>query len=158
VNTEKWAAWADIVASVAVVVTLAFLIVEVRQNTLTVERQIRLERQSRMIDPYLDSQEFRQIYTRIKATDGREPTVAAFAETYSLADEEAVYWVRHLDVIWTGLEADFLQNGPSPELDGLVRALLSFPDGRLYWRYSGSTDGRFTASFTRHVAGLARPN
>ena len=126
-NTEKWVAWAEITASIAVVATLLFLIYEVRQNTLAIERQMRLERQGRLIDPYMASKEFREIYTAIKVKDGQEPRVAAFAEHYSLTPEQAVYWVRHLDQIWTGLEADFLQNGPSRDLHSILEGMLMFP-------------------------------
>ncbi|HEX5789196.1 MAG TPA: hypothetical protein VFY03_13520 [Woeseiaceae bacterium] len=157
-KTEKWAAWAEISASVAVVVTLLFLVFEVRQNTLAIERQIRLERQGRLIKPYMESPEFREIYTAIKAKDGQEPRVAAFARHYSLSPEQAVYWVRHLDEIWTGLEADFLQNGPSPELDSMLFGMKSFADGRLYWEVAGAEEAmRFSPRFVEYVNAIRQP-
>lgn len=152
-DTQKWVAWAEIVASIAVVVTLVFLTYEVRQNTMAIERQTNLDRQSRLIDPYLESPLFRSVYAKIKAKDGREPRVAAFIGRYDLTDEDAVLWVRHLDENWTGLETDFLQFGSSDELDDLISGFLKFPDGALYWDVSMKT-GRFSQAFRNHVESL----
>lgn len=152
-NTQKWAAWTEIVSSIAVVVTLVFLIYEVRQNTVAVERQTFLDRQSRLVGPYLNSKEFRSIYAKIKNLDGREPRVAALADRYDLTDEEAVYWIRHLDENWVGLWADFQQYGPNDELDELISGFLGFPDAMLYWDQAMKS-GRFSQAFREHVESL----
>lgn len=154
-NTQKWAAWTEIVASVAVVITLVFLIYEVRQNTAAIERQTYLDRQARLIDPYLESPEFRTIYTKIKKKDGRERQVETFVNTYGLTDAEAVYWVRHLDENWTGLEADFIQFGPNEVFDNLIIGVLSFPDAALYWR-NASESSQFSGEFKDYVESLRR--
>ena len=140
----------EIVASVAVVITLVFLIYEVRQNTAAIERQTVLDRQSRLVEPYLASPEFRNVYTIIKKKDGREPRVEALKDRYDLTDEQAVLWVRHLDENWTGMEADFLQYGPSLELNELIVGFLNFPDARAYWEAS-LDDGPFSPDFVEHV-------
>jgi hypothetical protein len=142
-----------VVASVAVVITLAFLIYEVRQNTFAIERQTVLDRQSRLVDPYLTSPDFRAVYTKIKAKDGRELRVEALIDRYELTDEEAVLWVRHLDENWTGMEADFLQYGPSRGLDALIIGFLTFPDAKAYWEAS-LNDGPFSPAFVEHVESL----
>lgn len=151
---KKWAAWTEIVASIAVVVTLAFLIYEVRQNTAAIERQTFLDRQARLVNPYMESPEFRTIYSKIKNKDGREPRVEAFINHYGLSDEEAVYWVRHLDENWSGIEADFAQFGPSDEIDEMIIGFLRFPDAELYWE-SVSQTRKFSAAFREHVQSLA---
>ena len=152
-DTQKLANWSEIVASVAVVITLVFLILEVRQNTDAVERQALLERQARLINPYLASPEFRSVYVKIKEKDGREDNVAAFIDYYDLAHGEAVLWVRHLDENWSGLEADFLKYGESDDMNALITGFLSFPDARLYWLTSASAD-RFNPEFRSHVESL----
>jgi hypothetical protein len=143
----------EIVASVAVVITLVFLIYEVRQNTVAIERQTVLDRQSRLVDPYLTSSDFRAVYTKIKEKDGRESRVKALVDRYELADEEALLWVRHLDENWKGMEADFLQYGPSPDLDRLIAGFLTFPDAAAYWEAS-LKDGPFVTAFIEHVESL----
>jgi len=152
-NLQKWTAWTEVVASITVVITLVFLIYEVRQNTAAIERQTYLDRQTRLIDPYLNSAEFRSVYSKIKSKDGREPRVQAFVDRYGLTYEEAVYWVRHLDENWRGLEADFTHYGPSAELDALTVGLLSFPDALLYWE-SALESGNFSDAFRKHVESL----
>lgn len=152
-NTQKWAAWMEIVASVAVVITLVFLIYEVRQNTVAIERQTVLDRQARLVEPYLTSPDFRAVYAKIKEKDGRELRVTALIDRYGLTDEEAVLWVRHLDDNWTGMEADFLQYGPSPDLDELIAGFLNFPDAEAYWEAS-MKDGPFSTAFMEHVESL----
>ena len=155
-NNEKLAVWAEVVASIAVVVTLAFLIYEVRQNTVAVERQTYLDRQARLLEPYLESQDFREIYVKIKNRDGLEPRVQHFVDTYALSVEEALYWVRHLDQNWRGFENDFYRYGPNAGLNGMITGFLSFPDGRLYWDSAAQTAG-FSDEFVNHVESL-RPS
>jgi len=152
-NTRKWATWMEIVASVAVVITLVFLIYEVRQNTLAIERQTILDRQSRLVYPYLSSGDFRAVYAKIKVKDGRELRVKALIDRYELTDDESVLWVRHLDDNWKGIEADYIQYGPSPDLDGLIVGFLNFPDAKLYWE-SSVKEGVFSTPFVDHVESL----
>ncbi len=149
-RTKDWATWAEIVASVAVIITLIFLVYEVRQNTKALERQTMLERSSRLVGPYMSSGEFRAIYAKIKRKDGREESVAAFVDSYGLSDEEAVYWVRSLEQNFAGVAADYYRDGPTAELERLFTGLLSFPDAMLYWRVQGSK-GVHGAEFTAYA-------
>lgn len=152
-DTQEWAARAEIVASLAVIVTLGFVIYEVRQNTAAIERQTTIEREARIVEPYLTSPEFRRVYASIKDRDGPEPIVGAFMDEYDLAVEDAVYWVRHLEQIWTGLEADFHYMGRTDDNGGLIVGLFAYPDNRLYWSMSGSK-GRHGADFVTYVEQL----
>jgi len=152
---ERWAHWAEIGASAAVVVSLLLLVQQVRQNTVMLERQIALDRSTAFNAPFLEDSPLPDILERIKAVDGREPVEAALMARYDLDYAEAVRWVRHLALVWTALEADFIANGRSASLDGVAWALLGSPDNRLYWENGAPqvTDGDFRG----YVAGLRTP-
>lgn len=137
----KWAQWAEVVGTFAVVATLIVLILEVRTNTDAIQRQAQLDRDMRLLEPYLNVPDLPDIFAKIKDHDGaHEPQVRAFADTYNLSNREAVLWVRHLDMIWAGIEADYDYYGPSPSLERQMSALLAYPDQRLYWSsYPGIT-------------------
>jgi hypothetical protein len=130
---ERWAHWAEIGASVAVVASLLLLVQQVRQNTVMLERQIALDRATAFNAPFLDDSPLADILGRIKVVDGPEPVEEALMTRYDLEYAEAVRWVRHLALVWTALEADFVANGRSDPLDGVAWSLLGSPDNRLYW-------------------------
>jgi hypothetical protein len=130
---ERWAHWAEIGASVAVVASLLLLVQQVRQNTVMLERQIALDRATAFNAPFLDDSPLADILARIKVVDGPEPVEEALMTRYDLEYAEAVRWVRHLALVWTALEADFVANGRSDPLDGVAWSLLGSPDNRLYW-------------------------
>lgn len=132
-KVERWTQWAEIVASVAVVVSLVFLIQEVRYNTAVMERQAVMDRAAVVNAPFLGESQLPSIIAKIKAVDGPDPAVSAFVEQYDLSYEEAVRWTRHLSLIWIGLEADFIASGLSPRLERTTRGLLQSEDHQLFW-------------------------
>ncbi len=142
---EQWSHWAEIVASVAIVISLIFVLLEVRYNTVILERQASLDRAQAFNAPYLNDSPLPGILAKIKAVDGMEPLEAALMERYDLTFEEAVRWGRHLSLLWTVLESDYRANGGSPELAGVAHALLGSPDNQLFWDNGAPqvTDGDF---------------
>lgn len=153
-NTKlgRWAQWAEIIASVAIVISLVFLILEVRYNTALLERQAVLDRTEAFNSPFLGDTVMPSILTRIKAVDGFEAMEQALVERYDLTYQEAVLWVRHLAVLWTVLEADYRVNGRTPALEGVAWSLLGSPDNQLYWDHGAPqvTSGEFRG----YVAGV----
>ncbi len=150
---QEWAHWAEITASVAVVVSLVFLTGEVSENTLALERQAIRDRSAAVNTPYLNDSQIPAIAVKIKAVDGGwRPLVQAYVERYSLTYEEAVIWVRYQSVYWTGLEADFILDGESLALKNRVKSLLSWPDDQMYWEYGGGQVS--DASFIEYVERL----
>ena len=138
---ERWAHWAEIVSSFAMVATLIFLIQEVRGNTQALDRQITLDRVSAVNAPFFSAPELASVLARIKAVDGALPGPQAYAERYGLTSEEAILWDRHLTLLWMGLEADFRYRGSSATVEAWVRDLLSSGDNRLYWQANRSWHG-----------------
>ena len=121
------------ITALAVIISLIVLILEVRTNTAAIERQSRLDHISMLTQPFLDDVEMGLVLAKVKGVDGREDLVSALMEVYDLTDVEASSWNRHLYSIWGAIEADYLYSGPD-FVDGNVRALIVFPDAKLYWQ------------------------
>ncbi len=153
---EKWAHWAQITSSLAVVVTLVFLARGLHENTLALQREAALERAYAINSPFLTSSKLPEILTKIKAVDGPNPAEQAFMDRYGLSHEEAVVWGRHLGLIWSGLEADYLLNGESQALRSRIEMLLRFPDNQLLWEQGAPqvSDAGFQAYVERVRTGL----
>jgi hypothetical protein len=149
---RQWAQRIEIVASLSVILTLVFLILEVRGNTSAIERPITLDRWVSVTDVFINNSDLAETYVKIKAVDGVEPLVQAFIDRYALSAEESVRWTRGLMRVWGGLHADYLYSGPSQSLERQVRGLLSFPDNELFWRY-WIAPGGLGDDFNSYVAG-----
>lgn len=149
---EKWAHWAEIVASGAVIVTLVVLVQEVRGNTRALERQADLDRAAALTTPFFEAPELASILAKIKSVDGADPVVQALSDRYGLTSEEAILWERHLWRVWLEHEADFSRTGPSGELQAWIKGALATPDNRLYWDLRGPASG---PGFRALVDGLA---
>lgn len=130
---EQWSHWAEIMASIAIFVSLIILVQEVRYNTLVLERQAVLDRAAAFNGSFLESSPLPGILTRIKTVDGFEPLEQALVERYDLTYEQAVQWGRHLSLLWTVLEADYRTKGPSDALGAIAYGLLGSPDNQLFW-------------------------
>lgn len=149
---EQWAHWAEIVASVAIVVSLVFLIQEVRYNTSILERQAVLDRTAALNDQFFEDSPLASILAKVKVVDGPDPLESAFVDRYDLSYEEAVRWVRHLSFVWSVLEADYRANDRSRALEDIASGLLDYPDNRLFWDQGAPQIA--TGEFRRYVAAL----
>jgi hypothetical protein len=132
---ERWTQWAEIAASLAVVVSLVFLIQQVRYNTAVLERQAVMDNAAAVNAPFVDESPLASIMAKIKAVDGPDEGVSALVDRYDLSYEEAVRWSRHLSLIWIGLEADFMASGPTPRLERGTRGLLQSKDHQVFWEF-----------------------
>ncbi|MEJ2312649.1 MAG: hypothetical protein P8Y11_09655, partial [Gemmatimonadales bacterium] len=128
-----WAQLAEIAASLAVVATLIILTLEVRDNTRALEGQAVRERSAALNEAYVRSPLLPSILAKVKEVDGAEPGETALMERYDLSYEEAAIYGRYLVQILTGLEAEFLSDGPSPGLRDRIQLLFLFPDVQLNW-------------------------
>ncbi len=131
-NDAGWKSWLELIVVGSVVITLIVLIAEVRMNTRAIERQSRMDQLNVLTQPFLDDVDLGEVLAKIKAVDGRESTVVALMDAYNLTEVEASSWSRHLYSVWAGIEADFLYSG-SEFVEPNVRALLPFPDAKIYW-------------------------
>jgi len=132
-KTVEW------VTSLAVIVSLVVLVVEVRANTRAIERQILLDRYARIASPFIQGPELIEAVQRVKAVDGWPEVNQRLMERYGLTEAQAVAWSRHLMMIWLGLEADFASTGPSPSMAAVIQDLLQYPDNQVFresWHFS----------------------
>ena len=153
---ERVSHWVEILANVGVIVTLLLLVAEVRNNTLTLQRQTRLDRASAMNSPFLESAVMPAILSEIKAIDTWDgnPFEVAFVERYQVPIEHAIVWARYLMGVWSGLEADYVLDGESPDLAQRAQILLSFPDNQLLWEHNARL---FSEDFQVYVERIMRP-
>lgn len=152
-KTEKLAHWAEIISSLVVVLTLVFLIHEVRENTKALDRQSDLDRSASLTAPFFEAPELASISAKIKAVDGPDPFPQALVDRYDLPYNEAVLWERHLWEVWSVLEAQFEFSGATQEAIDLASILLTTADNVLYIESWGSEF--FETEFGAFVGSLA---
>lgn len=151
-NQPAWKDIAEAVGLVAIVLSLILLVIEVRDNTSAIARQTALDRAAFITEPFFDS-DLPGILAKIKAVDSENaPQIVAFMKAYDLTHAEAITWDRHLWLIWEVLEAEYLVDGASQELDNQIRTLLSAPDNQVYVDLVGPY--RFSTQFADHVREL----
>ena len=128
------------------------MIVEVRENTLAIERQTAIDRVASFTSPFFDS-ELPNVLAKIKAVDKQsEDHINGFMEVYGLTYREAAMWDRHLWLVWETLEAGFLFNGASEELVNQISALLVTRDNQIY--LDSVLPYRFSLEFREHIIEL----
>jgi hypothetical protein len=154
-NWEAIGAVGEIVGAVAVVITLAYLAIQVRQNNRMMQRQAHLDRVRHIADPLIESpRRLVEVLGKISAKDGsREPVTLAFMDAFDLQYDEAIPFLRYLHRLWLGYEADFLFTGRSDHLDKVIPAMLTFPNCELFWQYE--KEWLFSPEFVAYVDGLA---
>ena len=128
---EQVANWSEIVASVAVVITLVLLMQDVKTNTLAIERQVAMDRGVSISTPFFQEPGLAGILAKIRDVDGEDPLLTAFVDRYGFSQEEAILWTRHLGLLWNELEADYLYGQPEDAV-AMVQGLLAFPDNQIY--------------------------
>lgn len=130
---KNFTRWVEITANLAVVISVIFLSLEIRNNTKTIESQSIIDRSQRVNQSFTNSQLIPSILAKIKAVDGSEPMEVNFMNHYNLTYEEAAIWARYLAEIFAGLEAEFLRDGQSQDLQERIQLYFIFPDCILFW-------------------------
>ena len=152
-DTDQINRWLTLVANLAVVAGIFFLAVEIRQNTLAVERQMRMDRTVGMMDPYLASPELASIWAKVKEVDGLEPVAARYIERYRLTPEEAALWSRLVHRHWYVQQAQFIFDGPSEDLETSIREFYQlYPDVRIV--FEENEDSELSAEFVAYVESI----
>ena len=130
-NLKQTASWAEIIASAAVVVSLVFLIFEVRENTRALDRQAIRDQSTVLNAPFVRDPKIPAILAKVKDIDGPEPIEQALIDRYGMTYEEAAIFGRYVSANLNVIEAEFALTGPSPRLQERIQLLLSFPDVQL---------------------------
>ncbi len=139
----------EIVGGVGILISLVVLVLEVRQNTALVERQILLDR-SNWVAQIIDSPYIAPIFAKIKAIDDDiVPTERAFMRQYDLTFEEATRFTTWLRREWNGYQAEFELG--TPGLDSVIKDMLQHKDQNLFWT---TTRSQYAADFVNFVDDL----
>jgi hypothetical protein len=128
------------VASLAVVISLTLVVMEIRGNTLAVERQVIADHQRAIFTPFLSPEVLVSAINKIKAVDGHANYVQAFMTTYDMNESEAYVFTNFQLTIWADMVRDYTENGPSDRLAEQIRLLVRHPDVNLFlkhWAGSG---------------------
>ena len=149
-HTRRLSDWAQVLGSVAVVVSLLLLLQEVRGNTRAVERQAAVDRASALSDPFFQDPDLRLAFDKVRVVDGPHAVQAAFMDRYDHTSSEALVFTRHLLQLWSTVEADF-NYGDRDLAAEWVEALLLNPDNRLFVEHH-----RFGGEFGTLVHDVAR--
>lgn len=94
---EKVSSWAELLASIAVVVTLVVLVFEVRSTNVALERQAAMDRAAALTAPFLDHPMLSDILAKIKAVDGSDQIPAAQFLEYNRYRQSFVDFVNQVE-------------------------------------------------------------
>ena len=135
---SKWSSIAEITSSVAVVITLVFLVVEFRQNNDLIEQNNRAIR-----DAAIASLDEGVLAVMGLLAESRENAVLfdrGVREFESLNTEEVVHFRTLFNAVFLRMDVSWYayRNGLLPEElwrreEGLVRRLVNSPGGRAVW-------------------------
>ena len=139
----------EFIGSIAVLASLIYLALQVRQATKWQRHAAALDRATSLTSPFFSSSELPAVLAKIMAVDGLHPMAKAMVERYDLTPEEAILWQRHLGLVWMGIEADYSLSGESRELKNTIRTLITFPDNQVYWEHNDSG-----SDFREYVKGV----
>lgn len=146
---EKWVHASEVFGSIAIVISLAILILEVRNNTLVQQLQMQQDRYLMYTDTMLSSPDLGDIYSKVKAVDGIEPLAGAYMERYELTASEAVRWARLVQrTLWTW-QSQYIFGGPSADLEDEIREVFKYPDLRM--AYEINEDELLRPEFLEYV-------
>jgi len=155
-SITTFAALAEIISSVAVLVTLIFLFVELQNNTEILEREQLLNRNSVSSEFFINNPQLIGILEKIKVVDSDFVTERekAFMENYNLSYPEASTWIRYLTLDWLNRQSDFLYS--DLETRETIRkrgyaGILRNPDQKLYWEHT-KDNGFFNEEFVKVVS------
>lgn len=149
-----WVDIAEITASIAVVVTLILLILQMRESDELerVQNSVRMAQWDAQV--FLQSDQLPGILAKIETA--RNPNhLIEFRNRYDLSVEEAGIWNRWLLLLWKGLEAEYISAGPSDRLAIRIHTMARYEDQRmLIVPWVASSNPLFIGEFTRYVASL----
>ena len=148
---RKSALIAEIVGGIAIVVSLAILIVEIRENTAILERRMAQDRAEAVSRDMIQSEDLAMILDKIKRVDGHGPHITSFMDKYELTAAESIRWNRHQHLIWQGLQADYKTG--SEDVESVIRYAIQFPDNQLF--IESLEDGLMDEEFLEFVRRIA---
>jgi hypothetical protein len=125
--------WLTLIANIGVLAGLIFVGLEIRQNTLALEREISISSAESTHGVVANSDYLAQINQKMTEVNGAIGPVVALQELYGLSEEEAHRWWRYLFQVWLRNQADWIYGGK--EDDACVRAvqLMRWRDNQVFF-------------------------
>jgi len=141
----KWSAVAEIVSSVAILVTLVYLAIQTNQNTAAVQASVRqtwLSEDRALLEVWIQSPEDRELMIR---------------EVGSLSNQEKirlsawlVIFVRNREVQWLQRQSDVIDEATWQTYSSAIGPILSYEITRPWWN-ERSTTGEWDSGFVAYV-------
>jgi hypothetical protein len=128
---EAAGAIGEILGSIAVLASLVYIAVQVREHRIAAARAVRIERNNAFSKTMLETPEISEIVAKINEVDGSEPFVSEMQETYGLTAAQAELYQRYLSTAWRTIESDFLT---------LSEARV---EGAIIWQFRAPSSKRF---------------
>lgn len=132
---KQWTLVAEVAASLAVISSLLLVMAEVSANTAAVERQTATDHRRSIFSPFMSPPVLLEAIRKVKVLDGHAGYVTAFMDTYGMTDTEAYVFGNFQLTIWTDMQQDFVNNGPSDRLAEQISRLLVHPDVMLFLKH-----------------------
>ena len=149
-DTDRLNRWLTLVANLGVIVGIVILAIEIRQNTATQELQMRMDRISGVMDPFFESPELLGVWAKVKAIDGLEPVAQKYMDRYQLTPEEAALWSRLVHRDWYVMQAQFITEGPSEDIERTIAHYYDlYPDFRIV--FEANEDSALSDEFIEYV-------
>ena len=143
---------AEIVSSVAIVITIAVLILELRSNSALLERQIELDRIDR-ISVILADAELAEILQRTGRGGQPSRMERLVMNEFDLTLPEAAKFGRYTGNQWQAVQADFAFFGPTERLEERIFGMLLRPGQAFWWQHK--SPNLWTDEFQQFVDGIA---
>ena len=129
---DKLNQWLTLVANLGVIAGLVFVGIEVRQNTLAIERELATSFADNVHGTLANSDHLTAIAAKIMKHEGGAPTLLkALGDEYDLTEIETQRWWRHLMQIWLRSQADWVYRGRDPDDCEHEGFLMQFRDNQI---------------------------
>ena len=142
-NWTKASAIAEILSSIAILVTLAYLTVEIHQNTATLQatsRQAVLEAEVTHLGHVIADPRLWLNQLNPNMTDAEKVQLSAYL----------ISLMRNLEFSWFQYQSGALDATTWEAYEGIIAGTLSYSESRKWWGFYDSTSA-FDPNFTAHV-------
>ena len=146
---EQLGSLGEFIGAVAVMITLAYLAVQIRhaKEIFTIEtRRNRGDRLVQFFSNEVTSPYLAPILEKMQDQHGYGPEQDGLIEAYGLTKAEAIRWTAHLSTLWEPIIVEY-ENLPKDlrqREDGFIYNMARFPDQRIFLEHLSTGDTLFS--------------
>ena len=133
-NWDAIGAIAELLGSVAVLVTLLYIAIQVRDAKRMNEISISANRTTNIAARIVDNPHLAEILAKIRVKTGQISAIEMAKHEWELSDAEAETWFRYMGTIYRGVEAQYLATGEVSK--SMILMVRSDPQAVLYFKYA----------------------